>query len=85
MAAFDYKAGLGAIVIAVPAAKYVSSIAAACSAPGASVQIGAGDLIPVPVGGTVSVGTDGGLVGPVNITFVGTTMYFVGWFDSPTG
>ena len=76
---YGYASGTGAAVVAVPAGAYLSSVAAFATAAGATVQIGAGNLIPVPNPGSVAADVENGLQGPLNITFVGTSGYLVDW------
>ena len=85
---YDYQAGLGAAVVALPTGNYLLSVSAWAAAPGASMQIGTGALIPVPINGSVTANPNRGVVGTpapavLNVTFVGTTSYFVEWCDSP--
>lgn len=85
---YAYHAGAGAAAITIGGLGfvgkgYLSSIAATASVAGASVQIDAGDLIPVPVGGSVAVDLEFGIyvdfAHPHTITFVGTDSYLVDW------
>jgi len=69
-------------VVAVPAGAVLSTVAAFATAPGATVQIGAGNLVPVPVNGSVSLDIRRELQGAVNVTFIGTSGYLVDWFTS---
>lgn len=80
--AYKYQAGAGAAVVAVPAGEYLSTVAAFAAAAGATVQIGAGALVPVPVNGSVAMDVQRGILGPVNVTFIGTSGYLVDYFDS---
>jgi hypothetical protein len=45
----------------------------------ATVQIGAGNLVPVPPIGAVNGDPTGSLVGPVSLTFTDTSGYLVEW------
>lgn len=76
---YAYDGGAGAAVVAVPDGAYLTSAAAFATAAGATLQIGAGPAIPVPAGGSLSHEPDGGILGPVNVTFVGTAGYLVEW------
>jgi len=79
---YAYSSGAGAVVVAVPAGAVLSTVAAFATAAGATVQIGAGNLVPVPFPGSVSLDIRRELQGPVNVTFVGTSGYLVDWFTS---
>jgi hypothetical protein len=47
---------------------------------GATVQLTDADaIVPLAPGGTFEAQVDGGLRGPLNVTFVGTGGYFVEW------
>ena len=80
---YQYASNAGAAVVNVPANTYLSTVAAFATAAGATAQIGAGDLVPVPVGGSVSLDVSEGILGPVTVTFVGTSGYLVDWFLVP--
>ena len=79
---YDYSSGAGAAVVAVPAGAVLSTVAAFATAAGATVQIGAGDLVPVPILGSITMDIGREMQGPVNVTFVGTSGYLVDWFTS---
>ena len=80
---YQYASAAGAAVVPVPANAYLSTVTAFATAAGATVQIGGGALIPVPVNGSVEADVDEGLLGPLNVTFVGTTGYLVDWYLAP--
>ena len=86
---YDYRAGAGAIVLTIggPGFKslYISTIAATAAGAGATIQIDAGNAVPVPAGGSVSLDIDCTLfcnsILSHTITFVGTSSYLVDWFQ----
>lgn len=81
---YGYTAGAGAAAVVVPNSVSLSTASAFASAPGATMQINGGALIPVPVNGSVSADIAAGIVTqigfPVTINFVGTSGYFVDWY-----
>ena len=89
---YGFSAGLGAAVVPIALAPgtgsgiYIKTVAAYCSAPGASITIAGYPAIPVPPGGSVTVAIDCALgTGgpPTSVTFVGTDGYFVDWIGLP--
>ena len=89
---YGWAAGLGAAVVPIAPAPgygsgiYIRTVAAYCSAPGATITITGRPPIPVPVGGSVTVAIDCGMgtgAVPIAVTFVGTDGYFVDWIGLP--
>jgi len=89
---YGYAAGVGAAVVPVPhggpndPVTYLLSVAASASGAGASIQIGAGDLIPVPANQRVQVdvhmGLSSSVTSPLTVTFVATDDHFVDWMKT---
>jgi hypothetical protein len=81
---YGYKAGAGAAAVILPNGVSLSTCSAFATAAGATMQINGGDLVPVPVNGSVSADVAAGIVSqvgfPVTIAFVGTSGYFVDWY-----
>lgn len=81
---YNYAAAAGAAVVTLPDGVSLSTASAFATAPGATMQINGGALIPVPVNGSVSADVAAGIVTqvgfPVAIAFVGTAGYFVDWY-----
>jgi hypothetical protein len=75
---YDCTAGVAGVV-ALPDGAYLTTCAAWSSAAGATMQIGAKPAVSIPTGGAFEQDVDGGIIGPLNITFVGTSQYFVDW------
>ena len=81
---YNYKAGAGAAVVTLPSGVSLSTCMAFATAAGATMQINGGDLVTVPINGSVSADVAAGIVTqvgfPVQIAFVGTSGYFVDWY-----
>lgn len=77
-AVYDCTSG-AAGVVNVPAGAYLCTATAWAVAAGATMQIGALPATAIPAGGSFAQDVDGGIVGPVAVTFVGTSQYFVDW------
>lgn len=66
-------------VVNVPAGAYLVGLTAWATAAGATAQVGALAVVTVPTGGAFGQDVQGGVLGPVAVTFVGTSQYFVEW------
>jgi hypothetical protein len=81
---YGYDANVGAFAKTLPDGVSLSTVAAFATAPGATVQINGGALIPVPFPGGFSADVAAGIVTqpgfPVVINFVGTAGWFVDWY-----
>jgi hypothetical protein len=85
LGAYKYKAGPAGGVVTLPSTGKLSTATAYAVAVGATMQIDGGDLIPVPVNGSVAVDVAAGLVSTpahaIVVAFVGTSGYLVDWFE----
>ena len=73
---YQYAAGISG-VRAVPVGAYLLGVTAYATSAGATVQIGDGDVVPMPASGSVAFTVNGGRVGPFNVTFTGTAGYLI--------
>lgn len=79
---YQYAAGVGAAVQAVPAGARLDSLSCVAGAAGCTVQIGGGALITVMPFGEFSDEVQLALEGGFNVTFAGdVATWFVDWYQ----
>jgi hypothetical protein len=82
---YAHAAGAAPAVVAVPDGAYIVGVSAWSTAAGATAQIGARNAVTLPSGGTLEQDVDGGIKGPVNVTFAGPIGgYLVEWITYPS-
>jgi hypothetical protein len=82
---YAYAAGAAPAVVAVPADAFLTGVSCWSTAAGATAQVGALNTVTLPPGGTLEQNVDGGIAGPVNVTFAGAIGgYLVEWVTYPS-
>jgi hypothetical protein len=76
---YDYRSGNADATVSVPASAYIDNVSAFSNTVPGTVQIGTGNLVPIPLHGSVTLDVGLGIMGPVDIIFTGVNGYLVEW------